>query len=132
MKYVAQDAPARRSLPGTTTFHPILSQAIERSVESLEIEFEFENRATDLIRRRAVFTAAREDTEDGNAERIRDAAEMLVTDVGEVLGPKGQLTGSLRVQQVVITEESRLAIIGYEDVVSTFGPQNITAEFHLL
>ena len=34
-------------------------------------------RATDLIRRRAVFNAAREEGDDGNAERIRDAAEML-------------------------------------------------------
>ncbi len=34
-------------------------------------------RATDLIRRRAVFTAARDDEADGNSARIRDAAEML-------------------------------------------------------
>lgn len=34
-------------------------------------------RVTDLIRRRAVFTAARSDTEDGCIVRIRDAAETL-------------------------------------------------------
>jgi len=34
-------------------------------------------RVTDLIRRRAVFTAARDDDPDGNSARIRDAAEML-------------------------------------------------------
>ena len=34
-------------------------------------------RVTDLIRRRAVFTAARDEDADGNAGRIRDAAEML-------------------------------------------------------
>jgi AmpE protein len=34
-------------------------------------------RATDLIRRRAVFTAARDEQQDGNSARIRDAAEML-------------------------------------------------------
>ena len=34
-------------------------------------------RVTDLIRRRAVFTAARDDQEEGGAARIRDAAEML-------------------------------------------------------
>jgi len=34
-------------------------------------------RATDLIRRRAVFTAARDEEKDGNSARIRDAAEML-------------------------------------------------------
>ncbi len=34
-------------------------------------------RATDLIRRRSVFSAARDEQEDGNAARIRDAAEML-------------------------------------------------------
>ncbi len=34
-------------------------------------------RVTDLIRRRAVFSAARDEQQDGNAERIRDAAEML-------------------------------------------------------
>ena len=34
-------------------------------------------RATDLIRRRAVFTAAREEGEAGDAARMRDAAEML-------------------------------------------------------
>jgi AmpE protein len=34
-------------------------------------------RVTDLIRRRAVFTAARDEQEDGNSARIRDAAEML-------------------------------------------------------
>ena len=34
-------------------------------------------RVTDLIRRRAVFTAAREEGEDGQIARIRDAAEML-------------------------------------------------------
>ncbi len=34
-------------------------------------------RATDLIRRRAVFTAARDEDPDGNNTRIRDAAEML-------------------------------------------------------
>lgn len=34
-------------------------------------------RATDLIRRRAVFNAARDEQADGNAARIRDAAEML-------------------------------------------------------
>lgn len=34
-------------------------------------------RATDLIRRRAVFTEAREEATDGNTARIRDAAEML-------------------------------------------------------
>jgi AmpE protein len=34
-------------------------------------------RATDLIRRRAVFTAARDEETDGNSTRIRDAAEML-------------------------------------------------------
>jgi AmpE protein len=34
-------------------------------------------RATDLIRRRAVFTAARLEEEDSSFERIRDAAEML-------------------------------------------------------
>ena len=32
---------------------------------------------TDLIRRRAVFTAARDEEESGNAARIRDAAEFL-------------------------------------------------------
>ena len=34
-------------------------------------------RATDLIRRRAVFTAARDEDADGSAARMRDAAEML-------------------------------------------------------
>ena len=34
-------------------------------------------RVTDLIRRRAVFTAARDEDKDGNIARIRDAAEML-------------------------------------------------------
>ena len=34
-------------------------------------------RATDLIRRRAVFSAARDEQTDGNSARIRDAAEML-------------------------------------------------------
>jgi AmpE protein len=34
-------------------------------------------RATDLIRRRAVFTAARDDQADGNSARVRDAAVML-------------------------------------------------------
>tara|TARA_R110002096_G_scaffold154_31_gene1052 strand:+ start:2033 stop:2944 length:912 start_codon:yes stop_codon:yes gene_type:complete len=34
-------------------------------------------RVTDLIRRRAVFTAAREEQEDSNSARIRDAAEFL-------------------------------------------------------
>ena len=34
-------------------------------------------RVTDLIRRRAVFNAARDEGTDGGAERIRDAAEML-------------------------------------------------------
>ena len=34
-------------------------------------------RATDLIRRRAVFTAARDEQQDGNSARIREAAEML-------------------------------------------------------
>ena len=34
-------------------------------------------RVTDLIRRRAVFTAARDEEQDGNIARIRDAAEML-------------------------------------------------------
>ncbi len=34
-------------------------------------------RATDLIRRRAVFTAARDEQADGNSARVRDAAEML-------------------------------------------------------
>lgn len=34
-------------------------------------------RVTDLIRRRAVFTAARDDQPDLNIERLRDAAEML-------------------------------------------------------
>ena len=34
-------------------------------------------RVTDLVRRRAVFSAARDDETDGNAARIRDAAEML-------------------------------------------------------
>jgi len=34
-------------------------------------------RVTDLIRRRAVFTAARDEQEDGNSARVRDAAEML-------------------------------------------------------
>ena len=34
-------------------------------------------RTTDLIRRRAVFTAAREEDTDGSAARIREAAEML-------------------------------------------------------
>ena len=34
-------------------------------------------RVTDLIRRRAVFTAARDEQEDGNTGRIRDAAETL-------------------------------------------------------
>lgn len=34
-------------------------------------------RVTDLIRRRAVFTAAREEDKDGHIARIRDAAEML-------------------------------------------------------
>lgn len=34
-------------------------------------------RVTDLIRRRAVFTAARDEQTDGNPARIRDAAEML-------------------------------------------------------
>jgi AmpE protein len=34
-------------------------------------------RVTDLIRRRAVFTAARDEDKDGNMARIRDAAEML-------------------------------------------------------
>ena len=34
-------------------------------------------RATDLIRRRAVFNAARAEQADGNAARVRDAAEML-------------------------------------------------------
>lgn len=34
-------------------------------------------RATDLIRRRAVFDAARDEQADGSAARIRDAAEML-------------------------------------------------------
>ena len=34
-------------------------------------------RVTDLIRRRAVFTAARDEDEDGKIVRIRDAAEML-------------------------------------------------------
>jgi AmpE protein len=34
-------------------------------------------RVTDLIRRRAVFTAAREEDKDGHVARIRDAAEML-------------------------------------------------------
>ena len=34
-------------------------------------------RATDLIRRRAVFTAARDEGADGKAERIRDAAEIV-------------------------------------------------------
>ena len=34
-------------------------------------------RVTDLIRRRAVFNAARDDEVDGNSARVRDAAEML-------------------------------------------------------
>jgi AmpE protein len=34
-------------------------------------------RVTDLVRRRAVFTAAREEDKDGHIARIRDAAEML-------------------------------------------------------
>jgi len=34
-------------------------------------------RATDLIRRRAVFNAARDEQSDGNSGRVRDAAEML-------------------------------------------------------
>ena len=34
-------------------------------------------RVTDLIRRRAVFTAARDEEQDSHSERIRDAAEML-------------------------------------------------------
>ena len=34
-------------------------------------------RVTDLIRRRAVFNAARDEQEDGNSARVRDAAEML-------------------------------------------------------
>ena len=34
-------------------------------------------RVTDLIRRRAVFNAARDDEADGNSARVRDAAEML-------------------------------------------------------
>lgn len=34
-------------------------------------------RVTDLVRRRAVFTAARDEQEDGNSARIRDAAEFL-------------------------------------------------------
>jgi AmpE protein len=34
-------------------------------------------RATDLIRRRAVFSAARDEQADGNSARVRDAAEML-------------------------------------------------------
>jgi AmpE protein len=34
-------------------------------------------RATDLIRRRAVFNAARDEQADGNSARVRDAAEML-------------------------------------------------------
>jgi AmpE protein len=34
-------------------------------------------RVTDLIRRRAVFSAARDEEADGNSTRIRDAAEML-------------------------------------------------------
>jgi AmpE protein len=34
-------------------------------------------RATDLVRRRAVFTAARDEDAGGNAARMRDAAEML-------------------------------------------------------
>lgn len=34
-------------------------------------------RVTDLIRRRAVFTAARDEEKDGNIARIRDAAEIL-------------------------------------------------------
>jgi AmpE protein len=34
-------------------------------------------RVTDLIRRRAVFTAARDEQADGNSARVRDAAEML-------------------------------------------------------
>ena len=34
-------------------------------------------RVTDLIRRRAVFTAARDEEQNGNIARIRDAAEML-------------------------------------------------------
>ncbi len=34
-------------------------------------------RVTDLIRRRAVFSAARDEQENGNVARIRDAAEML-------------------------------------------------------
>ena len=34
-------------------------------------------RVTDLIRRRAVFTAARDEQEEGNSARIRDAAEFL-------------------------------------------------------
>ena len=34
-------------------------------------------RVTDLIRRRAVFNAARDEQDDGNSARIRDAAEML-------------------------------------------------------
>ena len=34
-------------------------------------------RATDLIRRRAVFTAARDEEVDGNSAAVRDAAEML-------------------------------------------------------
>lgn len=34
-------------------------------------------RVTDLIRRRAVFSAARDEQEDGDAARVRDAAEML-------------------------------------------------------
>ena len=34
-------------------------------------------RVTDLIRRRAVFNATREDASDGGAERVRDAAELI-------------------------------------------------------
>ncbi len=34
-------------------------------------------RVTDLVRRRAVFAAAREDIENGNSERLRDAAALL-------------------------------------------------------
>lgn len=34
-------------------------------------------RATDMIRRRAVFSAARDEQADGNSARVRDAAEML-------------------------------------------------------
>ncbi len=34
-------------------------------------------RVTDLIRRRAVFNAVRDEEEDGNSARVRDAAEML-------------------------------------------------------